>query len=86
MIPMDTIIFLAIGGMAGWIAGLLTQGTGYGLLRNIIIGVIGSVIGGWLFTFLKIELRSDLLGKIVTACAGSLILLWLARSITSPMK
>lgn len=79
----DTIIFLAIGGLAGWIAGLLTQGTGFGILRNVIIGVIGSVIGGWLFSFLKIEIRSDLIGKIVTASAGALILLWLAKSVTS---
>jgi uncharacterized membrane protein YeaQ/YmgE (transglycosylase-associated protein family) len=45
----DLIIFLVIGAVAGWLAGVIMKGGGYGLVGDIIVGVIGSLIGGWLF-------------------------------------
>ena len=73
---MDIIIFLAIGAAAGWLAGTLMKGGGAGLIPNIIIGVIGAFIGGFVFTLLGIS-AGGLLGSIITATAGTAILLWL---------
>ena len=46
------IIFLLIGAVAGWLAGRIMKGGGFGLLGNIVVGVIGSEIGGWVFALL----------------------------------
>jgi len=68
------LVFLAIGGIAGWLAGLLLKGGGYGLLVNIVIGVIGSVVGGFAFGLLGLS-ASGLLGSIITATVGAVLLL-----------
>jgi uncharacterized membrane protein YeaQ/YmgE (transglycosylase-associated protein family) len=49
MDPQTLVIWLVVGGIAGWLAGVIVKGYGYGLLGNIAIGILGSVIGGWLF-------------------------------------
>jgi len=49
------VIFLAIGAIAGWLAGNLMKGDGFGLLGNIVVGVIGAVVGGWVFGLLGIS-------------------------------
>ncbi len=68
------IIFLAIGAVAGWLAGTLMKGGGFGLLSNIVIGVIGAVLGGFVFGLLGIS-AGGLIGSIVTATAGAALLL-----------
>ena len=73
------IIFLAIGAVAGWLAGTLMKGGGFGLIGNIVVGVIGAVLGGFVFSLLGIS-AGGLIGSIVTATAGAAILL-LAVSI-----
>jgi uncharacterized membrane protein YeaQ/YmgE (transglycosylase-associated protein family) len=80
---MDIIIFFAIGAIAGWLAGLIFKGGGFGLLWNIIIGIVGGVIGGWLFgPFLFVLFGEGIVGGIVTAVAGAIILLWIASLIS----
>ncbi|MBT3505930.1 MAG: GlsB/YeaQ/YmgE family stress response membrane protein [Piscirickettsiaceae bacterium] len=79
---MDIIIFLAIGAVAGWLAGTLMKGGGAGLITNIIIGVIGAFIGGFIFTLLGIS-AGGLIGSIITATVGAAILLWLISVIKS---
>lgn len=64
------LIFLAIGAVAGWLAGTLLKGGGFGLLGNIIVGVIGAVVGGFLFGLLGMA-AGGLLGSIVTATVGA---------------
>jgi uncharacterized membrane protein YeaQ/YmgE (transglycosylase-associated protein family) len=59
------IIFLAIGAVAGWLAGILMKGGGFGLLGNIIVGIIGAVVGGFVFGLLGIS-ASGLLGSIIS--------------------
>jgi len=70
------IVFLAIGGIAGWLAGLILKGGGFGIVGNIIVGVIGAILGGWLFGVLGIYIKGEWLGPIVTALAGSIVLLF----------
>ncbi len=72
------LIFLALGAVAGWLAGLLMRGGGYGLLINIILGIIGSMVGGWLFGVLGISVGNDLLGSLITAVAGAVVVLFIA--------
>lgn len=74
-------IFLAIGAVAGWIAGNLMRGGGFGLLWNIIIGILGGIVGGWLFGELGITAGGGLLGSIVTSVAGAVVVLFIAGLI-----
>jgi uncharacterized membrane protein YeaQ/YmgE (transglycosylase-associated protein family) len=77
---MEILIFLAIGAVAGWLAGTLMKGGGFGLLKNIIIGILGSIIGGFVFGLLGIS-WGGLVGSIVTATAGAALLLFVLGKI-----
>ncbi len=77
---MNLLIFLAIGAVAGWLAGTIMKGGGSGLLGNIIIGVIGAVLGGVLFGLLGIK-AAGLIGEIVTATVGALLLLFIIGKV-----
>lgn len=77
---MEILIFLAIGAVAGWLAGTLMKGGGFGLLKNIIIGILGSIIGGFVFGLLGIS-WGGLVGSIVTATAGAALLLFILGKI-----
>ena len=70
------LIFLAIGALAGWLAGQIMKGGGFGVVGNIIVGVIGSVIGGFLFKVLGLA-SFGLIGSIITATVGAVVLLFL---------
>lgn len=65
--------FLAIGAIAGWLAGLLLKGGGYGLLGNIVIGIVGSVVGGYVFGLVGLAV-GGLIGSIITATVGAIVL------------
>lgn len=69
------LIFLAIGAVAGWLAGKILRGGGYGLLANIVIGIIGSYLGGFLFGLLGLG-AGGLIGSIVTATVGAIALVY----------
>ncbi len=69
------LIFLLIGAVAGWLAGVILKGGGFGLIGNIIAGVVGSFVGGWLFKTLGISLAAGLLGTILTAAIGAIVVL-----------
>jgi len=71
---MELVWFLLIGLCAGWLAGQLFKGGGFGLVGNLIVGVIGAILGGFLFRLLG--LRADsLLGELITATVGAVALL-----------
>jgi uncharacterized membrane protein YeaQ/YmgE (transglycosylase-associated protein family) len=78
---MNWLIFLAIGGISGWLAGRILRGGGLGLTGDIVLGVIGSMLGGYLFGRLGISAGGGLLGSIVTATAGAMVLLFAIRLI-----
>ncbi len=77
---MGIIMFLVIGGIAGWLAGTLMKGGGFGLLGNIGVGVIGAMLGGFLFGLLGIS-ADGIIGSIVTATAGAALLLFVVGKI-----
>ncbi len=70
------IIWLIIGGVAGWLAGQLWKGGGFGLPGNVIIGVVGSLIGGFLLGRLGFSIGGPWIGAIINAVIGSLLLLF----------
>jgi uncharacterized membrane protein YeaQ/YmgE (transglycosylase-associated protein family) len=70
------ILFVIIGIVAGWVSGRIVKGKGFGLFRNLIVGCIGALLGGWIFDQLHLTING-LLGSIVAAVIGALILIWL---------
>ena len=77
---MHLLWFLIIGIAAGWLAGQLMRGGGYGLIGDLVIGVIGAFLGGWLLGALGI-VAGGLIGSLVTATIGAVLLLFLIRLI-----
>ena len=75
------IAWLVIGAIAGWLAGVLVKGGGFGLVVDIIVGIVGAFIGGWLAGVLGISLGGGWIGSIVTALIGAVILLFIVRLI-----
>ncbi|MCA1777995.1 MAG: GlsB/YeaQ/YmgE family stress response membrane protein [Xanthomonadaceae bacterium] len=71
---------LIIGGLAGWIAGLLVRGRGQGIIMNIIVGIIGALLGSWIFGFFGIT-SGGLIGNLITAIVGAAVLLGLLQLI-----
>jgi uncharacterized membrane protein YeaQ/YmgE (transglycosylase-associated protein family) len=76
----DFISWLIIGILAGWAAGHLTRGRGFGILGNIVVGIIGAAIGGFVFSLIGLS-STGFIGSLVTAIAGAVILLYLATWI-----
>jgi len=72
------LIILAIGAVAGWLAGVIMKGGGFGLLGDIIVGIIGAFIGGFLFGLLGIS-AGGLVGQIITATVGAIVLIFVLR-------
>jgi uncharacterized membrane protein YeaQ/YmgE (transglycosylase-associated protein family) len=74
----DIIWFLLIGLVAGWLAGKLVKGRGFGLVENMIIGVIGALIGGYLFRLVHVSV-GDTLGQLAAATVGATIFLYILK-------
>ena len=69
------IIWLVIGAIAGWLAGLIMKGYGFGLAGNIVVGIIGAFIAGWLLPRIGFVLVGGIVAEIVNAVIGAVILL-----------
>ncbi len=74
---MNFIIFIVIGAIAGWLAGTLMKGGGYGFLINAVLGIIGGLVGGWLFSMLGISMGGDF-GPFITSVVGAIVILVIA--------
>jgi uncharacterized membrane protein YeaQ/YmgE (transglycosylase-associated protein family) len=73
--------FILIGLVAGWLAGQLVKGGGFGVVGDIIVGVIGALLGGFLFRTLGLTAGGGLLGAIIVATIGAIVLILLLRLI-----
>ena len=81
---MDNLLwFLLIGVAAGWLASQIMKGGGSGLITDLIMGVIGSVLGGFLFGLLGLS-ADGALGSLVTATVGAIVLIAGLRAINRP--
>ena len=75
------IVWIVIGAIAGWLAGLIVRGGGYGLVGDIVVGIVGAVVFGWIFGASGM-LGSGLIGSIVAAVIGAVILILVLRLVT----
>lgn len=76
----ELIWYLMIGVVAGWLAGTLVKGSGFGLIGDLVSGILGSVIGVWLFGLFGLRSRG-LASSIVVATVGAVVLLWVVRLV-----
>ncbi len=73
--PRSLIGWIIIGFLAGWLAGLLTRGRGFGCLGNVAVGLVGALVGGYLFHLLGIPGPAGFVGSLVVAVIGAGVLL-----------
>lgn len=78
---MNFLWYILIGAAAGCIAGKLSRGEGYGCLLNIIVGIVGGVLGGWVFGLFGLS-TSSIVGNLIMSVVGALIFLWILALIT----
>lgn len=76
---MGFLAWLFVGLVAGWLAGLVMKGGGYGLLVDLVLGVLGGLLGGWLFGMLGIWQGGGMIGSIIVAFVGAVILVGITR-------
>ncbi|MBN8482069.1 MAG: GlsB/YeaQ/YmgE family stress response membrane protein [Xanthomonadales bacterium] len=69
------IVWLIVGGVAGWLAGLIMRGFGFGLIGNIVVGIVGAFLAGWLLPMAGVSIGSGIVGAIIHALIGAIILL-----------
>jgi uncharacterized membrane protein YeaQ/YmgE (transglycosylase-associated protein family) len=74
------IVFLLIGGLAGWCAGLISKGSGFGVPGNVIVGIVGAFLGATCFRLLGIVAYS-FAGRFIFAIIGALVFIWLLKFI-----
>ncbi len=81
-IPVEVIlIWLAVGAIAGWLAGVIVKGGGFGLVGDIVVGIVGAFLGGWLLPRLGVNLGVGLVPIIASATIGAVVLLLILRLI-----
>ena len=78
---MEILIFIVVGAVAGWLAELVVRGRGFGLIGDIVIGIIGALLASWLLPRLGIYLGPGIIYQIIEAFIGAVILLIILRLI-----
>jgi len=77
---MSLVWWIVVGLIAGWAAGKIMKGGGYGVVMDIVLGMVGAVVGGWLMGLLGIY-SGSFLGTIIIAIIGAVFLIWLSRTL-----
>ena len=83
MSSQSLIVILIVGVIAGWLAGQIMRGYGFGLIGDLAVGIVGALIGDWLLPKLNIHLGTGIVGSIVTAAIGAIIFLFVLRLVGS---
>ena len=82
---MEIVWFILIGLCAGWLAAQLTKGSGLGLVGDVVVGVVGALLGGFLFRQMGVA-TSGLGGQLIVATVGAIVLLVLLRLVQNKPK
>jgi uncharacterized membrane protein YeaQ/YmgE (transglycosylase-associated protein family) len=77
---MGIFAWIIIGLLAGWLAAKITESP-HGLIRNLVVGLVGSLLGGFLFTKLGLNVVPDFWGELITAIVGAVVLLFVLQAI-----
>ena len=75
------LVFLLVGAAAGWLAGQIVKGYGFGLVGNIVVGIVGAFVAGFLLPNLGLGIPAGIVGSIIYATIGAVVLLLLIRVI-----
>jgi len=78
---MEFLWFILIGLAAGWLAGQVMKRGGFGVLGDIVVGVIGALLGGFLFRTFGVSAGGGLLGSLIVATIGAIVLLFVLRLV-----
>jgi uncharacterized membrane protein YeaQ/YmgE (transglycosylase-associated protein family) len=78
---MGFIAWILTGLIAGWLAGQVMKGGGYGTAADIVLGLLGGVVGGWVFGLLGVGPANSMIGSIVVALIGAVILVAVTRMV-----
>ena len=82
---MNLLYFILIGALAGWIAGQIMKGRGFGCLGNVVVGIIGAVVGGHVLSAFGVE-GKGLTADLITAVAGAVLFLFLVGMLRKSQK
>ena len=75
------LVILLVGVIAGWLAGQIVRGTGFGVIGDLVVGVIGALIGDWLLPRLGVQLGAGIIALIANATIGAIVLLLVVRLV-----
>jgi len=76
---MSFLTWIVVGLIAGWLAGKVMKGGGYGVVVDIVLGILGGFLGGWIFGMLGIWPGGGIVGSLIVAFVGAVILVWITR-------
>ena len=77
---MHFLLYILIGALSGWLAGNIMKGHGFGFFGNLGVGILGGFLGGFLFSLLQVK-AYGLIGSLITALVGALVLIWIVGKI-----
>jgi len=78
---MSLLYTILLGAFIGWLAGKLTKGSGFGAVGNILVGIVGGALGGFLFDVVGLVEDGSLIGSLITGVVGALVLLFLVGKL-----
>lgn len=77
---MGFIGWIFVGGIAGWLAEKFMKAD-HGIFTNIFVGMLGGIVGGWVFGLINFGIRDDFIGSLITATVGACLIIWIYRAI-----
>ncbi len=80
------LVIILVGVIAGWLAGKITRGSGYGLIGDLVVGLIGAFVGDWLLPRVGVHLGTGIVALIVNALIGAIVLLLLLRILSGGFR
>jgi len=81
---MHLLWWIVVGLIAGWATGKIMRGSGYGPFVDIVIGILGAIVGGWIMRAVGFRVQGGLLYTVLVAIGGAVLLTWLSRFIIGP--
>lgn len=82
---MAFILYICVGILAGFIAGKIMRGGGFGMLINLLLGMCGGFLGGWVFSLFGLS-TTNIIGNLITSVIGAVIILWIGAKLSKPKK